>query len=63
MTVDKYVFWYMIQETVKKIDNLTEYNENIWAKNMDFKENLKENIKFYDNKLLENRRNRLKWVA
>lgn len=59
MTVDKYVFWYMIQETVEKIDNLTEYNENIWAKNMDFKDNLEYNIKYVD-KLLENNRSRLK---
>ena len=54
MTVDYYMFLYGIQEVAKKIDNLTEYNENIWVKNMDFKDNLEYNIKIIDN-LLENK--------
>lgn len=54
MSVEKYMFWDMIRGVANKLDNLTEYNENIWVKNMDFKENLKENIKIFDN-LLENK--------
>jgi len=51
MSIDKYAFWYMIQGVVNKFDDLTEYKENKWFKNLSFEENLKEGIKFFDNLL------------
>lgn len=51
MSIDKYLFWYMIQGVTKKLDDLTEYKENNWLENLSFKENLKEGIKIFDNLL------------
>lgn len=54
MSVDKYLFWNMIQGVANKLDDLTEYKESNWLKNLCFKENLDDDIKIFEN-LLENK--------
>lgn len=54
MSIEKYMFWSMIQGVAKNLDNTTEYKEKKWIENYAFKEKLNSDIKIIDN-LLENR--------
>lgn len=51
MSIDKYLFWDMIQGIVKNLDNVTEYKEDNWVKNLCFKEDLNDDIKLINNAL------------
>ena len=60
MSVDKYLFWSGIQQVVNNLNNLTDYNEEIWTKNFLFKENLNVNLRFVDTLLENDLKNKIK---
>jgi len=56
MSIDKYMFWSMIQGVVNNLKNIDSYREVNWEKNFAFKEGLNNDIKFIDKLLLNNKK-------
>jgi hypothetical protein len=48
MSVEKYLFWYRIQEVFVNIDKLEDYREKIYYENFSFVNNLNSNIEHFD---------------